>query len=264
MNRFKVLSPSRLLTFLKDHVLLTTKDLRWSIEHGRCFVNGQIERFGSTRLKKGDEVVIWPTKRPVFEREEERVLFEDEKVLFYNKPPFIASSEVARLLGVHLVHRLDRDTTGVMLFAKKAPSFYEAFFRERKVQKTYSVLVEGIPKQKKGSCKGHMRQIGKREGACIWGVSSTGVWAQTDWECLDSSDKHAYLRCIPLTGRTHQIRVHLRALGHPIVGDCEYGSRKGMPGLFRPLLHARELQLASLSVTAPLPDDFLYWKQKLL
>lgn len=191
-------------------------------------------------------------------------MYEDEDLLFYNKPPYIASSDLAKVLGVHLVHRLDRDTTGVILFAKKNPAPYEELFRERKIEKTYHVLVEGQPKTKKGSFTGKMRKIGTREGAVIWGISANGVWSQTDWECEGIGKTASFVRCHPITGRTHQIRVHMRALGHPVLGDCEYGSRKGISGLFRPLLHASQLRFDLICVTAPLPTDFTQWKKKLL
>ncbi len=264
MKKLKVTVPSRLLSFVKDSFELPTKDLRWSIEHGRCFVNGDVERFSSTRVRKGDEVVIWPAKRPVFKKEEKRVLFEDEEVLFYNKPPYITSSDLAKMLDVHLVHRLDRDTTGVILFAKNNPTPYEKLFQDRRIEKTYFTLVEGVPKKKSGYVTGKMRKIGTREGAVIWGLAQAGSWSHTDWECEESGKKYSFICCRPLSGRTHQIRVHMRSLGHPVIGDCEYGNRKAIPGLFRPLLHARELKFGSYCVTAPLPSDFRQWKEKLL
>lgn len=264
MNRLKVLSPSRLLTFIKENLDFPTVDLRWSIEHGRCFVNGSIERFGSARLRIGDEVTIWPAKRPRFEKDESRILYEDEDVLFYDKPPFIPSSDLAELLSLNLVHRLDRDTTGVILFAKKDPAPYENLFRERKIEKAYDVLIEGIPSKANGIFTGKMRKIGKREGAVVWGMSQSGAWSQTEWECVERGKHHAHLHCRPQTGRTHQIRVHMRALGHPVLGDCEYGSRKGMPGLFRPLLHASSLAFGPYRVSSQLPEDFIHWKRKLV
>ncbi|MCC5833013.1 MAG: RluA family pseudouridine synthase [Chlamydiales bacterium] len=264
MIKFTALSSCRLLTCAREKFDLPAKDLRWSIEHGRCFVNGRVERFGSTRLHKGDKVAIWPAKRPRFEREESRVLYEDEDLLFYDKPPFISSPDLALLLGLNLVHRLDRDTTGVILFAKKEPAPYEKLFHERKIEKTYDLLVEGIPSKARGLFSGKMRKIGSREGAVIWGISNSGYWSQTEWECIEQGKKYAYIRCRPLTGRTHQIRVHMRALGHPVLGDCEYGSRSAMPGLFRPLLHAAGLSFGPYRVFSQLPEDFIHWKRKLI
>lgn len=249
-------STIRLLTFVKERVDASTKSIRWAIEHGRCFVNGQVERFSSTQLKAGDRITFWPAELPRFAREENRVLYEDEQLLFYNKPPYLDSPTLAKILNVHLVHRLDRDTTGVIVFAKKSPKKLEELFRNREVKKTYHTVVHGHP-EKTGSCTASMRKVGKRQGAIIWGVCSHGLTARTDWKREKTSDKMSLLRCSPHTGRTHQIRVHMRAIGHPIVGDCEYGPRTAPPGLFRPLLHASTLEINGHTISAPLPADFL-------
>lgn len=258
MQKLIVTSPSRLLTFVKEQLALTTKDLRFAIEHGRCFLNGRVERFSSTKLMKGDVIEIWPEKRPSFSREESRVLYEDETLLFYNKPHYISSSDLASLLKVQLVHRLDRDTTGVILFAKKDPQPFEELFRKRAIHKTYHAIVEGKPPQN-GTFTANMKKIGSREGAVIWGIGQQGVFSETTWECEEYGNKRTLLRCHPKTGRTHQIRVHMKALGHPILGDCEYGNRTAVKGLFRPLLHASILTVESLTISAPLPSDFKGW-----
>lgn len=220
-------------------------------------MNGRVERFGSTRLNKGDEVVIWPSKRPLLAREEARVLYEDDDLLVYNKPPSISSSDLAAILNVHLVHRLDRDTTGVILFAKKDPTPYEDLFRQRKIKKTYHALVRGVPKEKRGTITAYMGRVGKREGAVVWGIVPKGLFSKTVWECEKQGKQWALMRCHPETGRTHQIRVHLKELGHPVLGDSEYGDRKGHTGVFRPMLHATSLEFDTHHFYAPLPTDFL-------
>ncbi len=252
--KLSVSSPSRLLSFVKNHLDFSTKDLRWSIENGRCFVNGRIERFCSTRVHTEDTVQIWPLTRPQFIREEKRVLHEEEDFLVYDKPPYIPSSDLAKILNMTLVHRLDRDTSGVILFAKKNPERFEELFRERKIRKTYHAIVEGAPK-KTGSFSAPMQEIKRWEGAVMWGISSKGVWSETEWECEKYGPKTTLIRCHPLTGRTHQIRVHMQAIGHPIVGDCIYGNRKGAPGVFRPLLHASVLEFEEFCFHSPLPAD---------
>lgn len=255
MKRLKVDTSKRLLSFVKENLEFSTKDLRWSIEHGRCSVNGNVERFGSTPLKQGDEVVIYPEKTPLFQRVESRVLYEDGEMLVYDKPPFIASSDLAAILEVDLVHRLDRDTTGVILFAKRNRARFEDLFRLRKMRKTYHAIVEGVP-QKKGTFSAKMGKIGMRQGAVIWGLTPRGLPSQTDWVCEQSFKRGSLMRCHPLTGRTHQIRVHMKAIGHPVLGDCEYGNRRVIAGLFRPLLHASELSFDSYCFKSPFPEDF--------
>ncbi|MEZ5315744.1 MAG: RluA family pseudouridine synthase [Chlamydiales bacterium] len=264
MKKLKVLGSTRLLTFIKNHCDFSTKDLRWSIEHGRCFVNGNTERFCSTYLKKGDEILVWPEKHPIFVKDQQRILFEDDSILFYNKPAFISSSDLAQILKLNLVHRLDRDTTGVILFSKNHPIPYENLFRERKIKKTYHLLVSGVPVDQKGIFKGKMKKIQTRDGAVKWGMSKNGVFSATEWECVESNRQYSYICCHPITGRTHQIRLHMKMLGSPVIGDREYGNKKGIPGLFRPLLHASKLAFGPYEVSAPFPNDLIRWKKKLI
>lgn len=268
MISWKVKNTSRLLTEIKNKLSgrYTVKDIRWSIDHNRCFVNKTLERFGSTLVQPGDTITIRLEKRPVFTKEPGRILFEDTHLLVYDKPPSITSEQLGILTGCLLVHRLDRDTSGVILLAKtqEAQKKLEEQFRRRTTLKEYLALVEGNPGDE-GAISGRMAPLSRREGAIIWGISSSGVPSQTRWNRLSQRGNHALLRCTPLTGRTHQIRVHLAHIGHPIVGDATYGRRKNA-NVLRPLLHAESLQFthpasgAPLTFTAPTPADFLYFK----
>lgn len=255
-------APKNIKIFLPEEgaLLLSGKDLRWSIEHGRCFVGGMVERFCSHHLQGDEKVLCWPVARPHFVREEARVLYEDEELLLYNKPPYLSSEELAKLLGVKLVHRLDRDTSGVILFAKRDPDPFEALFRNRKIRKTYHALVEGSP-QERGTLSLRLGIVGRREGAILWGVTKEGLWSETEWVCERRVKEGSLLRCHPHTGRTHQIRIHMRALSHPILGDDTYGSRRGRAGIFRPLLHATRLEWEGFSIEAPFPEDFFIPKE---
>jgi len=265
MISWKVKNTQRLLTEIKNKLSgrYTTKDIRWSIDHNRCFVNQTLERFGSTQVKAGDTISISIEKRAIFHLEPGRILFEDDHLLVYDKPPHLASEKLASLTKTHLVHRLDRDTTGVIILAKteSAQKNLEDQFRQRVVVKKYLALVEGNPGES-GKIIGKMAPLSKRQGAIIWGISSKGLFSQTDWVRLRVSGKRALLQCTPLTGRTHQIRVHLAHIGHPIVGDGTYGSRS-ITGVNRPLLHASAITFkhpisnGSVHFEAPTPPDFL-------
>ena len=117
--------------------------------------------------------------------------------------------------------------------------------------------------------------LGKKQayaGQTIWGAvsPSRGLYACTEWERLKKGDISSLVACHPTTGRTHQIRVHMAEMGHPILGDYQYGKRFLCP--YRPpriLLHAEEFSFyhpstgKSLCLTAPLPDDFKIAQQKL-
>ena len=223
------------------------------------------------------------------------VLFEDKHLLAVNKPagmivhPGAATGEdtlVHALLshcagslsgigGVErpgIVHRLDRDTTGVIIVAKndKAHRGLAEQFSERSLHKEYLALVTGAPSLLSGSIK---KAIGRnqqhRHKMTVVEADDEerhGKDAHTDWEVVEKfGDVAALLRCVIHTGRTHQIRVHLKALGHIILGDEIYGwkpDRRLVRQPARVMLHAEHLVVKhpitrkTLDLRAPLPADF--------
>ncbi len=167
-------------------------------------------------------------------------------------------------LGV--VHRLDKDTTGVLLVAKTvtAQNMISKQFQDRKVKKNYAAFVEGIPKAEKGIISapvGRSQNVPSRMA-----VSSQGRPSETSFEVVESYKEVSQLNLHPKTGRTHQIRVHCAAIGHPIVGDRTYGSHIRWSddyGINRPLLHAEKIEFQHptthkpASFEAPWPKDML-------
>ncbi len=267
MKSWRANQSGRLLTEVKRKFsgCYTTEQVRWAIEHNRCFVNNRMERFGSTLLQKGDLISIHIVEKTKFKIDPDRILFQDEAIILYEKSPFMTSEQIAHCLNGTLVHRLDRDTSGLFLLARSeaAQHALKEQFRQRTIQKEYLAIVEGVT-QEKGSISGNMAAKKKREGGVVWGMSREGVWSQTEWLLIEKRGPHSLLLCRPFTGRTHQIRVHLSSIGHPIVGDPIYGSRNKHPGIFRPLLHASSLQFSHpltqqpLSFISPSPSDFLF------
>jgi 23S rRNA pseudouridine955/2504/2580 synthase len=269
MISWKVKNTRRLLSAIKEQFSnYSLKQIRWSIDHNRCFVNHKVERFGSRRVEEGDTISICLETPPsLLCQEPTRIVFEDSHLLVYDKPPFICCEKLADLKKCLLVHRLDRDTSGVMLFAKTkvAQNNLEGQFRQRTVIKEYEAVVEGNPR-KEGVIKGYMTLLRRQGGGSIWGISSRqkikGLYSETRWVRLAEQGPWSRLRCIPLTGRTHQIRVHLSHIGHPIVGDPVYGHRTHQ-NIFRPLLHALKIGFihpilgTPLFLSTPLPADFL-------
>lgn len=168
-----------------------------------------------------------------------------------------------------IVHRLDKDTSGVMLVAKtpKAFEYLQRQFKERKVQKKYLALVHGIPLQLEGDIdQPILRNPGNRRK---FGVFPGGRESQTKYQVVSTYHKgvgtFALVACFPKTGRTHQIRVHMRHLGHSIVGDHVYAERK-LARKDRDLTSRIFLHAASISFEhpqsgkrvfyeAPLPDE---------
>ncbi|MDD3531206.1 MAG: RluA family pseudouridine synthase [Candidatus Pacebacteria bacterium] len=172
-----------------------------------------------------------------------------------------------------IVHRLDRGTSGVMILAKtnEAHAFLKKQFQDRTTEKKYRALVYGHPLKNKGVIEAEIvriRSLPPRWGVQREGEERTHRAAITEWEVLsrttdpETGDKVAYLEARPKTGRTHQIRVHLKHLGYPVIGDPLYA--KGKPcllGFTRPALHAYELSIVLPSGSretfqAPLPEDF--------
>lgn len=163
------------------------------------------------------------------------------------------------------VHRLDRDTSGVLVFAKNeiAYEFLRKAFHDRDIQKTYLAIVYGTPKAKSGVIDfdiGRSRKDFRLRSAQPKAKGRLRD-ALTRYEVIGETDGYALMKLNPETGRTHQIRVHLKAIHHPIVGDTLYSPNKPLAlGIPRLALHAYSLDVPLPSggrtlITAPIPDD---------
>lgn len=169
-----------------------------------------------------------------------------------------------------IVHRLDRTTSGVMIIAKHQDAFLylKKQFQDRTVEKNYDALVYGYPKEDRGTIEAEIGRTKKkpRKWSAMRGKTGNLRAAITDWEVtgryVDDDEKIAHLSVSPQTGRTHQIRVHLKYIHHPIVCDHIYAEKRPcLLGLERPALHARTLTIGipngeQKTFTAPLPEDF--------
>ncbi len=168
-----------------------------------------------------------------------------------------------------LVHRLDRETSGLVIVARNQRTFeyFKEQFKVGGIKKTYLALVRGVPREKEGRIE---KPISLKPGTTkrtVYGGKMTKE-ATTEYEVMETfsygSDSYALLRVRPLTGRTHQIRVHLTSIGHPIVGDTLYGHRKKQKGealASRLMLHALSLafttpQGKNLKIEEGIPSDF--------
>lgn len=166
-----------------------------------------------------------------------------------------------------VVHRLDRETSGVLVLAKtpEAHAFLKDAFQNREAKKTYLAFVHGVPKEAKGTIEFSIGRSRKdfRLRSAQPKAKGTLRDALTRYEVVatDESGKHALLRAYPETGRTHQIRVHLKAIHHPVVGDALYAPNRSMDLGFKRLgLHALSLDLPLPSggrklIEAPVPAD---------
>ncbi|MBI3336493.1 RluA family pseudouridine synthase [Candidatus Peregrinibacteria bacterium] len=186
-----------------------------------------------------------------------KTLYEDHFCAVLNKA---AGVNVSELPYEFLVHRLDKETTGCLLIAKTADSLdlLQRQFKERTVQKVYLALVSGIPQHKHAIIDAPIgRNIAQRTKMGVSRIAKRRE-AQTEYRVLQTGNNAALLECIPKTGRTHQIRVHLKSIGHPIVGDTKYGSKDHAECM---CLHAWKLSFGSpigvrVHAEAPIPKEF--------
>jgi len=191
------------------------------------------------------------------------ILYEDADIIAVNKPAGVLTTDLH--FGVGYVHRLDRDTSGVLVFAKneKTYNFLRKAFHDREVKKTYLAFVYGVSKEKKGIIDFDIGRSRKDFRLRSAQPKAKGRLREslTRYEVIGEKDDYALLKVQPETGRTHQIRVHLKAIHHPIIGDKLYApNRENILGISRLGLHAYEINLPlpsgnHVSITAPIPND---------
>jgi len=213
---------------------------------------------------------------------QQSVLFKNDYLIVINKPPGLAvqggSGQTKHLDGMldairfeskerpKLVHRLDRDTSGVLMLARSTRAASELMhaLQQKNIRKVYWALVMGVPHPLEGTIDGALLKKANEGGKEKMELDEDGQHAITHYEVKDSLKKKlSWLEMEPVTGRTHQLRVHAAAMGHPIVGDGKYGGREAfVEGIQLPRqlhLHARRLEIPAMFgqkkivVEAPLP-----------
>jgi 23S rRNA pseudouridine955/2504/2580 synthase len=210
------------------------------------------------------------------------VIYEDEHAFALDKPPGLATQggtkthqHLDRLLDgladdrgrPKLVHRLDKDTSGALLVARSARSagYFAKAFSGRTARKVYWALVIGVPAADEGIIDAPLAKQPGTGGEKMHVDRDHGLAAKTRWRVIDrAGNRAAWLELQPLTGRTHQLRAHMAAIGHPIVGDAKYGGAEAFltGGISRKLhLHARRIRIdapdgGKIDVTAELPAHF--------
>ncbi|HSM14001.1 MAG TPA: RluA family pseudouridine synthase [Thermoanaerobaculia bacterium] len=284
----------RLDTALAERLGLPRSRIAGWIRSGRVRVDGRPAAKAGLALRTGAELTWDPPPpepgRVDPEPGELAVLHEDAQLIAVDKPAGLVvhpgagrstGTLVHRLLARYpelagvggpgrpgIVHRLDRGTSGVLLVARTPESYQRLVraFSGREVDKRYLAVVRGVVREDRGTVEQPIAR--HRTERKKMAVSSRGKAAVTDWRVLDRARGATLLELRIRTGRTHQIRVHARHLGHPIVGDEVYGGfrrrRRGddpLDGFPRPALHAWRLALAHpatgepFAVEAPVPED---------
>jgi RluA family pseudouridine synthase len=254
--------------------LTSLKQARKIIEKGCCSVNGALVRYASRDLVSGDSIEVYPLDGE-WEEEPCTILYEDKYLFVINKPAGVSVDEESMKKALPstvssdflLVHRLDKWTSGALIVAKdpKIQHRMELLFRERKIKKEYLAIVDGVLEKQEGSISLPLEIKRCGEGEVLWGIASKnqGLDATTLYRRILRGKKESLLHVIPKTGRTHQIRVHMAKIGHPLLGDVQYAaSFKTMKRPFRHMLHALKVVFRHpfldkmIIVLAPIPKDF--------
>lgn len=218
------------------------------IDRGLVLANGKKLTLARTELPQSTSFSLIEIPKP-------QVLFRDENLLAIDKPAFVESYDLQSHYqdeGWRLLHRLDRETSGVILLTKEESVFSKKAkeaFKKREVYKEYQAVVSGIIAE---SLTINKPISTTKRGFARSKVDKNGQEAITHIEPLSMVGKKTLLKVIIPTGRTHQIRVHLSSLHHPIIGDNFYGGVSAR----RLLLHAHKIRLLGYEIISALPKEF--------
>jgi 23S rRNA pseudouridine1911/1915/1917 synthase len=278
--RFENRTSERLDKFLVEALPgFSRSRIQGLIADGFVDVNGRAARKAGQPLEAGATLTVRiPPPLPTDLAAEQiplDVIFENDDLLVVNKPAGMvvhpaaghaSGTLVNAVLGYDpeiegiggeerpgVVHRLDKDTSGLILLAKneRAHRWLQDQFRLRKVEKTYLALVDGKPPTPSGRVEAHIGRDPKNRKRMAVVSASKGREAISEYKTLESFKNHTLLEFHPLTGRTHQIRLHCAFLKCPIVGDEVYGRKTPTIPLTRHFLHASRLKIVLSNATTP-------------
>ena len=259
-----------------------------AIAEGRVLVNGRAAG-KSLKLSGGEQIEFTPEEpAPISAAPQDiplDVVYEDGDVIVVNKPSGLvvhpapghpdgtlvnallhhcgsSLSGVGGALRPGIVHRIDRDTSGLIIAAKNdmAHQSLAAQLADHTLARTYECIVTGNLREDSGTVDAPIARDSRDRKRMA--VVSGGRRAVTHWEVIARYPGYTHIRCQLETGRTHQIRVHMAYLGHPILGDTVYGAKKPVPGLTGQCLHAVALRFLhprtgeAVSLSCPLPEEF--------
>lgn len=274
---------------------LTRSQATRLIESGEVAVNGRAVG-KSYKLAGGEDIAVTlPEPEPVEAVPQDiplDVVYEDADVIVVNKPsgmvvhpaPGHPDGTLVNALLYHcagtlsgiggalrpgIVHRIDRDTSGLIIAAKNdaAHQYLSAQLADHTLARTYECIVVGALREDRGTVDAPIARhpADRKRMAVVAG----GREAVTHWEVIARYPGYTHVRCRLETGRTHQIRVHMAYIGHPILGDTVYGAKKEVPGLTGQCLHAVGLRFLHprthevMELSCPLPEEFTRMLQKI-
>ncbi len=256
---------------------VSKSEARRIIDRGGCTVNVALVRVASRSVKADDVIEIGVMETGRFQElhlPKEALLYEDGELIAVNKPAGINSqrtpyqlkgtleywvSEYFKAQGsnepARVVHRLDRGTSGAMLFPKnrQAAAWLSRQFQDGLVDKRYLALVSGSPDNESWTVDAPIGKI----ASARYGIVEGGKAAKTEFRTVASAGGISLVEARPLTGRTHQIRVHLASVGLPIVGDVTYGGQAaGRMMLHCSAMTFQNAKKRAVTVNAPLDGEF--------
>lgn len=269
----------RLDRYITRHLpALTRSAAATLIDQGKVKVNGQLASKAGQKVRPDDKVDVDydPSQPAKFPPLNLSVIYEDQDCVVINKPsgvlthskgefnsePTVATWLASRVEGMSgdragIVHRLDRATSGVMICGKtpEALKWLQKQFSERKVKKTYAAVVKGALAQPEAVIDMPIERNPRKPQTFRTGAN--GKAAETAYKVLAAGNGYSLLELQPRTGRTHQLRVHLQKIGHPIIGDELYDG----PSADRLFLHAEKLELVLPNkkrqvFESPVPPEF--------
>lgn len=263
--------------------------LQGLISEGFVKVNDRVVTKSGTRVEEGEQVeIVIPPAEPIGLEPENiplDIIFENQDVLIVNKPAGMvvhpaaghytgtlvqaAMAHIPDLKGIGgelrpgVVHRLDKDTSGLILMAKneQAHNWLQDQFRLRKVKKTYLALVDGKPPTPIGRVEASIARDPAHRKQMAIVPDGKGRSAVTEYRTIEQFHGFTLVEAHPHTGRTHQIRLHMAFIGCPIVGDTLYGHRRKSQEIDRHFLHAARITLIlpgekeERTFEAPLPPE---------
>ncbi|HVQ44755.1 MAG TPA: RluA family pseudouridine synthase [Candidatus Saccharimonadia bacterium] len=270
----------RLDVYLAQQTTRPRSQIQRLVKAGLVLVNDRPQR-ASYAVQAGDKLTVGETSAPTGRPSapDLPIIYEDDDLFVVDKPagllvhPGAGSGQAASVADFArprttdpdaerpgIVHRLDRDTSGLLIIAKtlEAKAFLQDAFKRRQIHKTYQLLVVGLPSHEEATIK---LPLGRHPAHPLrQTVVSGGREAATSYRLVRSFPGFALLEAQPQSGRTHQLRVHFAALGHPVAGDTAYGVPRRPLGLRRQFLHAAGLQFTApsgreLQLHSPLPTD---------
>ena len=276
----------RIDKYLTDNTEYTRNKIQNLIDSGNILVNGKTIK-NSYKVSNNDEIIIKEKEEDVSIKAEDipvDIIYEDDDVIVVNKKsgmvvhPAVGnysgtlvnalmykSKSLSTINGEFrpgIVHRIDKDTSGLLIVAKndKAHAFLADSLKDKKIKRKYIALVDGVINHDTGTIDAPIGRDDKdRKKMCVTSINSKE--AITHFKVIERYKKATLLECILDTGRTHQIRVHMKYINHPVVNDPVYG--KKLYGDFGQMLHAKEIEFIHpttkelMKFSSDVPKEFL-------